>query len=65
MESDIRLEHCWAKTDPTTGQPALTVRDHCVIVGAVAEAVLRFAPVASICGSIFLFANTGRDRRSR
>ena len=46
MESDIRLEHCWAKTDPTTGQPALTVRDHCVIVGAVAEAV---SPLCSGC----------------
>ncbi len=35
----IRLTDCWAKTDPTTGLPALTVRDHCLIVGAVAEAV--------------------------
>ncbi|MEO7098537.1 MAG: CRISPR-associated helicase Cas3' [Luteolibacter sp.] len=40
MPSDlIRLQHCWAKTDPATGKPALTVRDHCLIVGAVAEQV--------------------------
>lgn len=46
MESDIRLEHCWAKTDPATGRPALTVRDHCLIVGAVAEAVCALLPPA-------------------
>lgn len=39
---------CWAKTDPETGRPVLTVRDHCLIVGAVAEAVLsRLGPAAS------------------
>lgn len=37
----IQLSDCWAKTDPATGKPALTVRDHCLIVGAVAEAVRR------------------------
>ncbi len=41
----IQLSDCWAKTDPVTGRPALTVRDHCLIVGAVAEAVGQvFAP---------------------
>ncbi len=43
----IRLQDCWAKTDPGTGRPALTVRDHCLIVGAVAEAVRRLLPPAS------------------
>jgi CRISPR-associated endonuclease/helicase Cas3 len=36
----------WAKTDPATGRPALTVRDHCLIVGAVAEAVCDLLPPA-------------------
>ncbi len=40
--SPKRLFDCWAKTDPATGQPALTVRDHCLIVGAVAEIVEKF-----------------------
>ena len=40
------MEQCWAKTDPATGLPALTVRDHCLIVGAVAEAVSRLLPPA-------------------
>ena len=35
----ISLHQCWAKTDPATDLPALTVRDHCLIVGAVAEAM--------------------------
>lgn len=38
----------WAKTDPDSGSPALTVRDHCLIVGSVAEAILaRLAPDAA------------------
>jgi CRISPR-associated endonuclease/helicase Cas3 len=37
--SPPKLSDCWAKTDPLTGQPALTVRDHCLIVGAVAEQI--------------------------
>ncbi|KAF0093310.1 MAG: CRISPR-associated helicase Cas3 [Puniceicoccaceae bacterium 5H] len=36
---DISLQDFWAKTDEM-GQPALSVRDHCLNVGAVAE-VLR------------------------
>ncbi len=35
----VKLTDCWAKTDPESGRPALTVRDHCLIVGAVAEAL--------------------------
>lgn len=42
----IKLSDCWAKTDPLSGMPALTVRDHCLIVGAVAEAVRRLLPPA-------------------
>jgi len=42
------LHHCWAKTDPVNGRPALTVRDHCLVVGAVAEAILkRLSPAAA------------------
>ena len=37
--SIVRLSDCWAKTDPATGLPALTVRDHCLNVGSVAEAL--------------------------
>jgi len=44
--TSIQLSDCWAKTDPATDKPVLTVRDHCLIVGAVAEAVLRFLPHA-------------------
>jgi CRISPR-associated endonuclease/helicase Cas3 len=42
----ISLADCWAKTDPATGRPALTVRDHCLIVGAVAEAVHALLPAS-------------------
>lgn len=43
-----RLSDCWAKTHPQTGHPALTVRDHCRVVGAVADLVLRnLAPACS------------------
>jgi CRISPR-associated endonuclease/helicase Cas3 len=45
-----KLSDCWAKTDPISGNPALTVRDHCIIVGAVAEAVRRLLPPA--CGRL-------------
>jgi CRISPR-associated endonuclease/helicase Cas3 len=48
--SPITLADCWAKTfpkgHPSEGHPALTVRDHCLIVGAVAEAVLGILPAA-------------------
>ena len=44
QDSPLKLSDCWAKTDPATGRPALTVRDHCLIVGAVAEAVHALLP---------------------
>ncbi len=41
------LADCWAKTDPATGFPALTVLDHCLVVGAVGEVILEWlAPSA-------------------
>jgi hypothetical protein len=40
----IGLEDCWAKT-AADGRPALTVRDHCINVGAVAwEAKTKLPP---------------------
>jgi CRISPR-associated endonuclease/helicase Cas3 len=44
MSPQIALEDCWAKTDPVTGLPALTVRDHCLNVGAVALRLLPLLP---------------------
>lgn len=41
---DCQLSDCWAKTDPLSGLPALTVRDHCLVVGAVAEVVALLIP---------------------
>ncbi len=38
--SPLTLADCWAKTDPVTHLPALSVRDHCIDVGSVA-AVIR------------------------
>lgn len=43
---EISLDDCWAKTDPDSGQPALNVKDHCFIVGGVAEVLLRTLPPA-------------------
>ncbi|MEM1221705.1 MAG: CRISPR-associated helicase Cas3' [Verrucomicrobiota bacterium] len=37
IENDIRLSDCWAKTDPDTGRPNLTVLDHCKTIGVVSE----------------------------
>jgi len=42
----IKLSDCWAKTDPATGQPALTVEGHCRIVGHVAYVLLGNLPKA-------------------
>jgi CRISPR-associated endonuclease/helicase Cas3 len=42
-----QLSHCWAKTDPLTALPALTVRDHCLIVGMVAELARPLLPASS------------------
>jgi CRISPR-associated endonuclease/helicase Cas3 len=38
MSTPLRLHDCWAKTDES-GRPCLSVRDHCLNVGAVAEAL--------------------------
>jgi CRISPR-associated endonuclease/helicase Cas3 len=43
------LVDCWAKTDVLNGKPALTVRDHCIIVGAVAELVGQGLSSACSC----------------
>ncbi len=40
---EIELNNLWAKTDPE-GQPALSVRDHCLNVGAVGELILQILP---------------------
>jgi CRISPR-associated endonuclease/helicase Cas3 len=39
MENDPRHEQCWAKTTED-GKPGISVRDHCLNVGCVAEALL-------------------------
>ncbi len=42
-----QLADCWAKTfpdGPHAGEPALSVRDHCLNVGAVAEILFQFLP---------------------
>jgi len=38
-----RHEDCWAKTTKD-GKPGITVRDHCLNVGCVAEALLALLP---------------------
>jgi CRISPR-associated endonuclease/helicase Cas3 len=42
----IKLSDCWAKTDPATGEPALSVEDHCRIVGHVANVLWENLPKA-------------------
>ena len=37
----LTLHDCWAKTDPETGIPCLSVKDHCLIVGSVAEVLIE------------------------
>ena len=39
----IDLKDCWAKTDEN-GKPAVSVRSHCLYVGAVAEALIQVLP---------------------
>ena len=39
------LENCWAKTDKETGEPVLSVKEHCLIVGHVAKAIFESLPV--------------------
>lgn len=38
-------ENCWAKTTPD-GKPGIRVRDHCLNVGCVAEALLELLPAS-------------------
>lgn len=38
------LNNFWAKTDPETGLPCLSVTDHCIIVGTVAETLWARLP---------------------
>jgi CRISPR-associated endonuclease/helicase Cas3 len=40
---EIELPDCWAKTDEN-GNPAVSVRSHCLCVGAVAEAIKKALP---------------------
>lgn len=40
----LTLADCWAKTDPTTGLPALSVRDHCINVGATGAVIASRLP---------------------
>ena len=46
MDSDPRHEECWAKTTED-GQPGISVRDHCLNVGSMAEALLVGALLAA------------------
>jgi len=41
--ADIEYERCWAKTTED-GKPGISVRDHCLNVGCVAEALLALLP---------------------
>jgi CRISPR-associated endonuclease/helicase Cas3 len=43
VESAPRHEDCWAKTTKD-GKPGISVRDHCLNVGCVAEALLTLLP---------------------
>jgi CRISPR-associated endonuclease/helicase Cas3 len=43
MNSGPRFEDCWAKTTQD-GKPGISVRDHCLNVGCVAEALLALLP---------------------
>lgn len=46
MNPPIDLSSCWAKTDPITGKPALTVRDHSLIATMVGAMILDNLPPA-------------------
>ena len=43
MGDGLRHEECWAKTTED-GRPGISVRDHCLNVGCVAEALLTLLP---------------------
>ena len=44
MKEIPKLADCWAKTDPVSGNTVLSVKDHCNVVGHVAEALLNILP---------------------
>jgi CRISPR-associated endonuclease/helicase Cas3 len=46
MDRDPRHEECWAKTTED-GQPGINVRDHCLNVGSMAEAILAEMPLVA------------------
>jgi len=43
MDKVLRYEECWAKTTKD-GEPGISVRDHCLNVGCVAEALVALLP---------------------
>jgi CRISPR-associated endonuclease/helicase Cas3 len=47
MEGDPQHEECWAKTTED-GQPGISVLDHCLNVGCVAEALLSSPPDGAV-----------------
>ena len=55
MDRDPRHEECWAKTTED-GQPGINVRDHCLNVGCVAEALLAEALLPAPPGAATLAA---------
>ena len=57
MEGDPRHEDCWAKTTED-GQPGISVRDHCLNVGCVAEALAGRA--AARCPTLAALHDVGK-----
>lgn len=47
-QSEFSMQDAWAKTDEN-GQPALSVRDHCINVGAVSEVLIGAIAPAQKC----------------
>ncbi|MEI8311908.1 MAG: HD domain-containing protein, partial [Verrucomicrobiota bacterium] len=43
MTDPLRMQDCWAKTDESS-LPCLSVRDHCLNVGAVADCAAHLLP---------------------
>ena len=39
-----KLHDCWAKTDPESGKPSISVLSHCITVGTVAQCLLQILP---------------------
>jgi CRISPR-associated endonuclease/helicase Cas3 len=44
VDTALPYEQCWAKTTED-GKPGISVRDHCLNVGCVAEALLALLPL--------------------